>query len=385
MKNLQDRLRTAGVVFVAAVLVCGAVICTLSRAYSCGLYGGLDMIAAKTALPSGSISITGSSARTDGSEDHRELIGKNESYDNESKPESSTPEPPDIKLKEYDFIASSPTEKEIDEYDRVHAGEKKLPVEEFMITQGDIAAEGVQVKNSSSRDIDIKKELAGSLGFSLEDTDETQVLIYHTHTHESFLEYDTGYYYESFYPRSDDNTKNVCAVGKEIADRLNAAGITTIHDTTVHDNTYCGAYDRSLETIRSYLEKYPTIKVVLDIHRDGLGTDSKRLKPVCTVNGRKAAQIMILAGYNYEGTEEFRDWEYNLRFGLQLQKRVLGEYPDLLRPLYFGNFMYNMNVNTGSLLIEIGADSNTVDEVRYSGYLLGGILSDMLRDRIRRN
>ncbi|MDD6489621.1 MAG: stage II sporulation protein P, partial [Clostridia bacterium] len=180
------------------------------------------------------------------------------------------------------------------------------------------------------------------------------------------------------------NRKNVCAVGDEIAKQLNNSGITTIHDKTQHDNpSYSGAYDRSLETINSYLEKYPSIKVVLDIHRDGIGTDTEKSKPVFTVNGKKAAQIMILSGYNYDDSDEFKDWKYNLRFALQIQSTSEKMYPNMVRPLYFADFMYNMNVNTGSLLIEVGSDSNTLEEARYSGYLLGKVLVKVLKNNMQ--
>lgn len=279
-----------------------------------------------------------------------------------------------------DFEASEVKEGEIEEYDSEHEGEEKYPVDEFTITEGNTSYNGVQVKNTSSTVIDIKSELEGELGFEMEDTDQPQVLIYHTHTSESYLTYDTGYFYESFFPRTTDISENVCAVGEEIAKQLNSKGIVTIHDTTLHDYpSYSGAYDRSLETINSYLEKYPTIKVVLDIHRDGIGSDTEKHKPVFTAGGRKGAQVMILSGYNYDDCEEFEDWEYNLRFALKIQEKASQLYPEMMRPVNFSDFMYNMNVNTGSLLIEVGSESNTLEEARYAGCLLGKVLCEVLK------
>lgn len=278
------------------------------------------------------------------------------------------------------FRPDLPTEEEIAAYDREHAGETQYPVNEITITEGNVSFRQVQVLNRSSVDIDIEQELKQPLAFSLEDTDQPQVLIYHTHTSESYLPYDTGYFYESFYPRSSEPSQNVCAVGEEIVRRLNREGITAIHDTTIHDTSYRGAYDRSLATVQSYLEKYPTIKVVLDIHRDGIGTDTEKYKPVFLADGRKAAQMMILSGYNSDNDEEFDHWEENLRFALKLQEKAFQLYPEMARPLLFSDFMYNMHVNSGSLLIEIGAESNTTEEARYTGYLLGGLLADVLRE-----
>lgn len=280
-----------------------------------------------------------------------------------------------------EFEVSVPSDEEIARYDELHEGEAQYPVYTFTATEGNISYKNVQVKNNSSTDIDIKQELEAELGFTIKESSEPQVLIYHTHTSESFLTYDTGYFYESFYPRTTDSSQNVCAVGDEIAGQLNASGIVTLHDKTLHDYpSYNGAYDRSFATVSEYLKKYPSIKVVLDIHRDGIGSDSQKSKPVFTYNGIQGAQIMILAGYNYDGSEEFKDWEYNLRFALQIQNTASQMYPDMVRPLNFADFMYNMNINTGSLLIEMGAESNTLEEVRYSGYLLGKVLSKVLHD-----
>lgn len=278
------------------------------------------------------------------------------------------------------FEASTPTKEELEAYDRAHEGEARYPVKEISITDGNIAYQNVRVRNSSSTQIDIRQELQQPLGFTMENTDQPQVLIYHTHTSESYLPYDTGYFYESFYPRTTEESENVCAVGDEIARQLNHQGIVTIHDTTLHDHPgYSGAYDRSMATIQRYLKQYPTIKVVLDIHRDGIGTDTEKYKPVFTADGRKAAQVMVLAGYNYENTEEFSHWRDNLRFALKIQQEAETAYPGMMRPVHFSDFMYNMNVNTGSLLIEVGAESNTTEEGRYAGYLLGKVLCRVLK------
>lgn len=281
------------------------------------------------------------------------------------------------------FQASEVTEEELAAYAQAHEGEEQYPVYEMTVTEGNCHYQNIQVKNTASIDIDIAEELQGELGFSIEKTDQPQVLIYHTHTSESYLTYDTGYFYESFFPRSTERSESVCAVGEEIAKQLNAAGIVTLHDTTLHDYpSYSGAYDRSLETIQEYLDKYPTIKVVLDIHRDGIGTDTEKHKPVFTLNGRKGAQMMILAGYNYDDSEEFRDWEYNLRFALRIQQAAVNLCPEMVRPVNFSDFMYNMNVNTGSLLIEVGAESNTLEEARYTGYCLGQALTDVFQQML---
>ncbi len=382
MRIKKSGIRKAGISVMSAILILSASVCTALRISEMGIPVSIDTLAAETTMPSGI-------------HNHQDISSEiYEPKDNTlSSQISATPENPDIpeakneteKAEEKSsdsepiFESSQADDNELKAYDKEHEGEEKFPVKEMTITRGDISYQNIQVKNASSFELDIKKELDGNLGFKLEKTDQPQVLIYHTHTCESFLTYDTGYYYESFYPRSKDKSKNVCAVGEEITKQLNNAGIKTIHDTTLHDDpSYSGAYYRSTDTVEQYLKKYPSIKVVLDIHRDGIGTENQRSKPVFSANGKKAAQIMILAGYNYDNDESFKDWEYNLRFALKLQEKAQQMYPDMTRPLYLGDFMYNMNINSGSLLIEIGSDSNTIEEVRYSGYLLGNVISELL-------
>lgn len=360
----------------SGLLVLTAAVCAAVRLREAELPPDLTLMAAEAVFP------------TVGAEEPQEesstvlpensIVEANSSQIASSAPESSQPQESSSQEEAFEF--SEPTKEELQEYAAEHEGEEEYPVNEFTITQGNQGFGNVQIKNTSSTQIDIRKELESKLGFAIEDTDEPQVLIYHTHTSESFLTYDTGYFYESFYPRTTDTSQNICAVGEEISKQLNAAGIRTIHDTTLHDYpSYNGAYDRSYETVSSYLEKYPSIKVTLDIHRDGIGTDTQKTKPVFTADGKKAAQIMILSGYNSDDWEGFKDWEYNLRFALRIQKTAGEMYPGMVRPLNFSDFMYNMNINTGSLLIEMGAESNTLEEVRYSGYLLGRVLAEVLK------
>lgn len=374
-------------VTLSVLLVCTGLVCAGVRLSLAGISPSLELAAAEITMPTGA-AVYGrndfSGPETESGEDapaseEKEASGEKDSSDVMKASGDVKPAPPISEGTEAVFEASEVTEEELEAYHSEHRGEKSYPVNEFNTTKGNESYKNIQVKNNSSIRLDIASELEQPPGFSTEKTDQPQVLIYHTHTSESYLRYDTGYFYESYYPRSSDKTENVCAVGEEITRQLNAAGIVTIHDTTVHDDpSYSGAYDRSMNTIMSYLERYPTIKVVLDIHRDGIGTDTEKSKPVFTVNGKKAAQVMILAGYNADGSEEFQHWEQNLRFALRIQDAASRKYPEMMRPLYFNDFMYNMNANTGSLLIEVGSEANTVEEARLSGCLLGQILAEVL-------
>lgn len=262
----------------------------------------------------------------------------------------------------------------------VKTNEKTYKISEINIGSGNISYENISINNSTSFDMNVEELLNKQLGFEFEDIRRAQVLIVHTHTCESYMDSDNGYYYESFYPRTTDNDRNVVAVGRAIADSLKAHNIGVVHAVTQHDNpSYNGAYDRSYDTIMQYLKKYSEIKVVLDIHRDSMTADDMtKLKPTFEYNGKKAAQIMIMSGHD-DGDNEFAFWEQNLTFALKLHSACETMYPGMTRPLNFGDFTYNMNANSGSLLIEVGTDANTLDEAILSGEMLGNALSQVLQ------
>ena len=265
----------------------------------------------------------------------------------------------------------------------LYAQETQYPVLEKQYGEFEESEQGFLIKNATAFAFDARDYLSRDLGFEFDKkSKKVQVLIVHTHTTESYLTYDSGTYHESFYPRSDDKTRNMLRVGEEIVKTLEENGIYAVQATETHDSPqYEGAYSRSRETIEKYLKEYPDIKVILDIHRDSISTGDSggRVKPTFTVNGRKAAQIMILSGYDGEDYLDFPFWEENLTFALKLQKTAEEMYPGMTRPLYFGNFAYNMNVNTGSLLIEVGTDVNTLEEAVYSAQLLSNVLTRVLQ------
>lgn len=228
------------------------------------------------------------------------------------------------------------------------------------------------VKNATEHhtSVNFSQELQKAPAVKIKKDASPQVLIYHTHTTESY----------DFSERTTDKSKSVCAVGDEIAKQLESAGIGVVHDTTYHDYpAYNGSYDRSKTTIQNDLKKYPGIQVTLDIHRDAMHrSDGTFLKTTSVIGGKKASQLMIIAGCDDDGSLGFPDWEYNLRLALRLQKALSDTYPGLARPLNFCARKYNENLTKGSLLIEVGTDANTLDESKYTGQLLGKTLAQVL-------
>lgn len=214
--------------------------------------------------------------------------------------------------------------------------------------------------------------------FTVTETDEPQILIYHTHTTESFEPYVRDKYDANFNYRTTDDTKNMIMVGDAIQAELEAAGYSVIHATDIHDYpSYNGSYARSRETILPILEQYPSIKVALDIHRDAISGDGTAAQPYVDIDGREAAQVMIISGCD-DGTLDMPDYMKNFHFACCLQQQLESDHPGLTRPILFDYRHYNQDLTTGSLLIEVGSHCNTLEQAQYSGQLIGQSLSSLL-------
>ena len=242
----------------------------------------------------------------------------------------------------------------------------------------------IYVKNvTETKKLNIEKVLNEKVDIKIEDKKNPTVLIFHTHTTEAYEILDRDFWAKGTNGRSDKGDRSVVRVGDEIENELKKAGFCVIHDKTIHDRKYTGAYDHSRVSVKDYLKKYPTIQVVLDVHRDAIHPDNNRkIKPVTKIDGKKAAQVMIITGAEEGRVTNFPDWEYNLRFALRLQKTVCDMYPTLMRPVFFSQRKYVMDLSHNNVLIEMGSDVNTLEEAAYSGRLIGSALSKMLEDYV---
>ena len=239
----------------------------------------------------------------------------------------------------------------------------------------------VYVKNNSDVSINIKELLNAPLTFKMEKNDKPQVLIMHTHTTETYMTENTDYYTDAFSPRSRDTAVNMVSVGNIVADKLNSAGITALHDTTEHDYPkYTGSYSRAAKTINGYLKKYPSIKIVLDLHRDAAANGNDKIKLTTEIGGKRAAQVMLVMGSQSGSQTHFPNWKENLKLALRLQQTIENKYPTLARPLSLTSNGYNERLTNGSLLIEFGTDANTVEEAHYSAELVGNALAELLNN-----
>ena len=214
--------------------------------------------------------------------------------------------------------------------------------------------------------------------FTIADTSQPQVLIYHTHTTESFEPFVRENGDDTFNYRTTDETKNIVMVGDAIQAELEAAGIGVIHIRTIHDYpSYNGSYARSRESVVPVLEANPSIKVALDIHRDAISGDNGLAQPFTEICGREAAQVMIISGCD-DGTLGMPEYMKNFHFACALQQQLEGDWKGLTRPILFDYRHYNQDLTTGSLLIEVGSHGNTLSQVQWSGQLIGRSLASLL-------
>ena len=229
----------------------------------------------------------------------------------------------------------------------------------------------------SSGDLFIESNLIPEFSIEL-NSDEPQVLIYHTHTTESFEPYVRSFYDAEFNYRTTDETKNVIMVGNEIQAQLEAVGIKTVHSTVIHDYpSYNGAYERSAVTIKSILAEHPSIKVVLDIHRDAIADKNIAYQPFVEIDGKEAAQVMIISGCD-DGNMNMPNYMKNFRLASLFQQQMESDYKGMTRPILFDYRKYNQDLSTGGLLIEIGSHGNTLEQVQYSGQLVGASIARTL-------
>jgi len=149
----------------------------------------------------------------------------------------------------------------------------------------------------------------------------------------------------------------VVRVGDEIASVLSDYGISVLHDRTLYDDPlYEGAYGRSVEGIEGYLEKYPSLTFILDIHRDAVEDAQHRQYKLISLEDPNAAQLSFIMGSNHDG------WQENLKLAVAVAEAVKADYPTVMRPITLRNSNYNQHKSLGSMLVEVGAAGNSLDE-----------------------
>ncbi|MCC8128028.1 MAG: stage II sporulation protein P [Clostridiales bacterium] len=208
-----------------------------------------------------------------------------------------------------------------------------------------------------------------------QDISVPQILIYHTHSQETYADYGPAY------PEA-----TVVSVGNRLTELLEKRGWNVIHDTTAYDMKG-GSLDRSraytyaLEGITEILEEHPTIQVILDIHRDGVA-EGTRL--ITQINGKPTAKIMLFQGMSRTPEGEISylpnpNLSGNLAFSFQMQILACREHPELMRKIYMKGLRYNLHLRARSSLIEVGAQTNTLEEAVNAMEPLAEVVDRVLR------
>lgn len=238
---------------------------------------------------------------------------------------------------------------------------------------------GAQVWNCTEIDNSVLEKAADEMPEFHKNADKSpRVLIYHTHSNESFLP--KADWYDKSYPlRSADCSRNMVAVGDALCEALAKNGVSVIHECKTHDYPmFTGAYYRSADSVSGILEKYPDIDIIIDLHRDGIvQSDGSLGAPVCEVNGKTAAQFMIISCCENEDFD-MPNYIENFKLACLLQNTAEEMYPGISRPVLFDYRNYNQDLSAGALLIEVGSHGNSLDEALYTGELLGNVIARAL-------
>ena len=255
------------------------------------------------------------------------------------------------------------------------------PVDPPLVFSAD-EADAIGIVGACSYQPDKQALLTRPSALSLSD-DGPAVLIVHTHSSEAYT-MEAGFEYpESDALRTLDERYSVIRVGDEIADILTEAGISVLHDTQPNDYpNYNGAYERMRQTIEGYLAEYPSIQMVLDIHRDAAeDADGNPVALTAEADGEACAELMLVVGTD-EGGLSHPDWQENLANALKIQTLLNRSAPGLCRNLNLRTERFNQHETPGSLLVEVGASGNTLAEALRSARILGQALAVFLRGQM---
>ncbi len=230
-------------------------------------------------------------------------------------------------------------------------------------SEGYLSTQGVYLFNHTSKTVDLAALGTAQIRVELEDNAAPQILIVHTHGSEAYTMDGTDVYQESDASRTTDERYNVLRIGDEMQAILEEMGLTVVHDRTLYDYPqYNGAYGRSCDGIQAWLEQFPSIEIVLDVHRDALiSADGTVYKAVTEIEGEKTAQVMMVLGTDDLG-QTHPHWPENLALAIRIQQRLDEQWPTLARPIALRSSRFNQQLTHGSLLVEIGSHGNTLQE-----------------------
>ena len=250
-------------------------------------------------------------------------------------------------------------------------------VETEIVTQNPISESynveinGVKIKNETSFQID-NTILENTLEMNKEN-----VIIFHTHTCESYTPSEQYQYQQTGNFRTTDLNYTVSRVGDELTNYLLGFGFNVNHDKTYHDYpAYTGSYTRSLESVTNDLKTFSS-DIIIDLHRDAIGSKSN-YDPSVKIGEDVAAQLMFVIGTNGGGLYH-PNWKSNLQFAIELQQKANEMYPGLFKPVIVRNSRYNQHLGKAACIIEVGATGNTLEQCLNSMKYLSKVLDEYLK------
>ena len=192
--------------------------------------------------------------------------------------------------------------------------------------------------------------------------EEPTVLIYHTHATESYTPQPGEQYQESSAYRTLSEEYNMVSVGARVAELLEAEGIRVIHDRELHDYPdYNTSYNSSRASVQDYLRRYPSIRLVLDIHRDASGDNNNQMTTAATVNGEQSARLMLVMAVGTEA-RPVPNWQENLALGMKMYLQLERTAPGITRYINTRASRFNQDLSAGAVLVEVGAAGDTHDQ-----------------------
>lgn len=217
----------------------------------------------------------------------------------------------------------------------------------------------LEISYSCSYRPDTQKLLLQKLTWDLTG-DEPTVLIIHSHGTEAYTQTADSRYEGHAAYRTTDTQYNMISIGDELTRLLQENGLNVLHDRTAHDYLdYDNAYQKSRAAVQAYLKEYPSIKLVLDLHRDAItNADGTQYAPTTIINGQSSAQLMFVVGTDASGDKHSK-WQTNLSIAEKLHVLSEKNADGLCRPINLRSKAYNQDLSVGSLLVEVGAAGNT--------------------------
>lgn len=237
-------------------------------------------------------------------------------------------------------------------------------------------AQGVMLNDLVNYRPDVTQMLLSALDWDLTGEQPT-VLILHTHATESYTKQPGQIYEEDSMYRTLNPSYNMLSIGEELTRVLTAGGISVLHDRTLHDYpSYNGSYSHARQTIQAYLQAFPSIQMVIDLHRDALDFDQDpQLTTLAHVSGQRSAQLMLVSGTDYNAAHA--GWQDNLALGIKLTAVLEKMHPGITRPIQLRPQRFNLDMTPGSILVEVGANGNTHGEALVAVRALGAAILAM--------